>query len=44
MLTAAWTDHMARRGEMPYYWQGLHELGGREYDAMVRPYFEQRGY
>jgi hypothetical protein len=44
MLTAAWTDHMARRGEMPYYWQGLHENGGREYDAMVRPYYEKRGY
>ncbi len=44
MLTAAWTDHMARRGEMPYYWQGLHENGGRDYDAMVRPYFEKRGY
>lgn len=44
MLTAAWTDHMARCGEMPYYWQGLHESGGREYDAMARPYFVQRGY
>ena len=44
MLTAAWTDHMARCGEMPYYWQGLHENGGREFDAMVRPYFDKRGY
>jgi uncharacterized phosphosugar-binding protein len=44
MLTASWTDHMARRGEMPYYWQGLHETGGREYDAMVWPYYEKRGY
>lgn len=44
MLTAAWTDHMARHGQMPYFWQGLHENGGREYDAMIRPYFEKRGY
>lgn len=44
MLTAQWTDHMARRGEMPYYWQGFHESGGREYDNGVRPYFQQRGY
>ena len=44
MLTAQWTDHMASRGEMPYYWQGFHENGGREYDNSVRPYFLKRGY
>jgi len=44
MLTAQWTDHMARRGEMPYYWQGYHETGGQEYDNAVLPYFEKRGY
>ncbi|MCE5249089.1 hypothetical protein LLG96_02595 [bacterium] len=44
MLTAQWTWHMALRGEMPYYWQGFHENGGREYDNAVRPYFMKRGY
>jgi hypothetical protein len=44
MLTAQWSDHMARRGEMPYFWQGMHETGGMEYDEMVRPYFLKRGY
>jgi len=44
MLTAQWTDHMARRGEMPYYWQGYHENGGMEYDSAVKPYFDKRGY
>jgi len=44
MLMAAWTDHMAQRGEMPYYWQGYHEKGGRDYDKAVRPYFLARGY
>lgn len=44
MLTAQWTDHMARRGEMPYYWMGFHENGGGEYDNAVRPYFLKRGY
>jgi len=44
MLTAQWTDHMARRGEMPYYWQGYHENGGQEYDKAVLPFFEKRGY
>ncbi len=44
MLMAQWTDHMDRRGEFPYYWQGMHENGGNEYNAMVKPYFDQRGY
>jgi len=44
MLTAQWADHMARRGEMPYFWQGYHENGGKEYDDMVHPYFLERGY
>ena len=44
MLTAQWTDHMARRGEMPYYWQGYHETGGQQYDNAVHPYFLERGY
>lgn len=44
MLTAQWTDHMARRGEMPYYWQGYHENGGVDFDNAVKPYFDKRGY
>ena len=44
MLMAQWTEHMARRGEMPYYWKGFHENGGREYDNAARPYFLERGY
>ncbi|MFC1608290.1 hypothetical protein ACFL47_09990, partial [Candidatus Latescibacterota bacterium] len=44
MLMASWTDHMAQRGEMPYYWQGYHESGGRDYDTAVRPFFFKRGY
>jgi len=44
MLMAQWTEHMARRGEMPYYWKGAHENGGQEYNKAVRPYFLQRGY
>ena len=44
MLTAQWADYMARSGEMPYFWQGYHENGGREYDKAVKPYFDKRGY
>ncbi len=44
MLMAQWTDHMARRGEMPYFWQGYHETGGPDYGKMVKPYYDVRGY
>ncbi len=44
MLMAAWTDRMAQRGEMPYYWKGFHEKGGQEYDQFARPHFMVRGY
>jgi len=44
MLMAAWTDHMAQRGEMPLYYQGYHEREGQAYDKMAVPYFEARGY
>ncbi|MFA6471246.1 MAG: hypothetical protein WCU00_04310 [Candidatus Latescibacterota bacterium] len=44
MLMAQWTDHMARRGEFPYFWQGFHETGGPDYDKMVKPLFDKRGY
>jgi hypothetical protein len=44
MLTAQWTDHMAKRGEMPYYWQGYHEFEGDLYDNLVHPLYLKRGY
>ena len=44
LLMAQWTDHMARRGEMPYYWQGYHERDGQEYDKAANPLFLKRGY
>ncbi|MBN1292935.1 MAG: hypothetical protein JXB48_13925 [Candidatus Latescibacteria bacterium] len=44
MLMAAWTDHMARRGEMPYYYQGFHERDGQAYDQLAEPLYMKRGY
>ncbi|MHB9027926.1 MAG: phosphoheptose isomerase family protein [Candidatus Latescibacterota bacterium] len=44
LLTAQWTDHMARRGEMPYYWKGYHEAGGQEFDKMALEIYQKRGY
>ncbi|MBN1293069.1 MAG: hypothetical protein JXB48_14610, partial [Candidatus Latescibacteria bacterium] len=44
MLMAQWAYHMARRGEMPHFYRGIHENGGLEYDNAVRPFFLERGY
>lgn len=44
LLTAQWADHMCRRGEIPYFWKGYHENGGREYDDLVHPIYLERGY
>ncbi|MCE5249090.1 twin-arginine translocation signal domain-containing protein [bacterium] len=44
LLMAQWTDHMVRRGEMPYFWQGYHERDGQEYDKLANPYYLKRGY
>lgn len=44
MLMASWTDHMASRGEMPYYYQGFHERDGQAYDKLAEPLYEKRGY
>ncbi len=44
LLTAQWTDHMARRGEMPCYWKGAHENGGNEFNALAKEIFDKRGY
>lgn len=44
MLMAAWTDHMAQRGEMPYYYQGFHERDGQEHSKLAEPLYKKRGY
>ncbi len=44
LLTAQWTDHMARRGEMPCYWKGYHEEGGREFGEQSLEIYRKRGY
>ena len=44
MLMAAWSDHMAQRGEMPCYWQGFHEREGQAYDKITKEFYDGRGY
>ena len=43
MLTAQWADHMARRGEMPYFRLGAHHDGGA-YNNAIAPLCVKRGY
>jgi len=44
MLTAQWADHMARRGEMPYFRLGLNYDGGVYNRTIAVPYSKKRGY
>ena len=44
MLTAQWADHMARRGEMPYFYPPLHEEGKRKYWKIMKELYSRRGY
>ena len=44
MITAQWTEEMARRGSVPTFMRGFYQAGGREYNDAMEPVFEQRGY
>jgi uncharacterized phosphosugar-binding protein len=44
MLTAQWADHMARRGEMPYFRLGMNYDGGEYNKTIAVPNCRKRGY
>ena len=44
MLMAQWADHMARRGEMPYFMTPLHVETCRQWWYMILPYAKQKGW
>lgn len=44
MLTAAWTDHMSRRGAFPMFRKGGHEAGSPEHKAVAEKIWMERGY
>ncbi|MFC1551889.1 twin-arginine translocation signal domain-containing protein [Candidatus Latescibacterota bacterium] len=44
MLTAQWADHMARRGEMPYFRLGMNYDGGEYNRTISVPNTKKRGY
>lgn len=44
VFTAQFVDEMVRRGFVPWFWMGFFQVGGKEYDDAVRPFFLRRGY
>lgn len=44
IFTAQFIDEMVRRGHIPWFFMGLHQVGGKEYNQGVRPCFLQQGF
>jgi len=44
IFTAQFIDEMVRRGWIPWFWLGYYQIGGREYDEAVRPFFFKQGF
>jgi uncharacterized phosphosugar-binding protein len=44
IFTAQFIDEMVRRGWIPWFWLGFYQIGGREYDNAVRPFFLKQGF
>ncbi|MFC1509384.1 hypothetical protein ACFL60_06845 [Candidatus Omnitrophota bacterium] len=44
MICAQWVDEMVRRGSVPYFYQGVCQIGGRELNKVMQPFFERQGF
>jgi hypothetical protein len=44
IFTAQLVDEMVRRGLVPWFWMGFFQVGGKEYDDAVRPFFLRQGF
>ncbi|MBN1294230.1 MAG: hypothetical protein JXB48_20515 [Candidatus Latescibacteria bacterium] len=44
IFTAQFIDEMVRRGWIPWFWLGYYQVGGKEYDLAVRPFFLKQGF
>jgi hypothetical protein len=44
VLTAQFADEMCRRGAVPYFYMGYYRQLGTDYNKVIRPIFQQRGY
>jgi len=44
IFTAQFIDEMVRRGWIPWFWLGYYQVGGKEYDLAVKPFFMKQGF
>ncbi|MFC1693793.1 twin-arginine translocation signal domain-containing protein [Candidatus Latescibacterota bacterium] len=44
IFTAQFVDEMVRRGWIPWFWLGFYQVGGREYDDAIKPFFLKQGF
>ena len=44
MLAAQFSDEMCRRGAVPYFYMGNYRVLGRDYNNVMKPFFQARGY
>lgn len=44
IFTAQFIDEMVRRGWVPWFWLGFYQVGGKEYDNGIRPFFMKQGF
>ena len=44
IFTAQFIDEMVRRGWIPWFWMGFYQVGGREYDDGIKPFFQKQGF
>jgi uncharacterized phosphosugar-binding protein len=44
MICAQWADEMVRRGSVPFFFKGVCQQGGVDYNNVMKPIFDKRGY
>jgi len=44
IFTAQFIDEMVRRGCIPWFWLGFYQVGGKEYDDGIKPFFQKQGF
>ena len=44
MICAQWTDEMVRRGSIPYFFKGVCQVKGREFNDVMIPYADAQGF
>jgi hypothetical protein len=44
MICAQWAEEMIRCGAPPYFFRGINQVGGRDFNAARLPLFQERGY